>query len=57
MGKTNKPGGGEIGGVQYRRSKTWQIALGQMNAGYGVATATAGFILTATRIFDGEDSV
>lgn len=72
MGKTNKPGGGETGGVQYRRSKTWQIALGQMNAGvgmcfyillgyasyvanvgYGVATATAGFILTATRIFDG----
>lgn len=35
MGKTNKPGGGEIGGVQYRRSKTWQIALGQMNAGVG----------------------
>lgn len=58
--------------VKYRRAKTWQIALGQVNsgaamcfyilmgyasycanAGYGIATAAVGIILTCTRIFDG----
>jgi Na+/melibiose symporter-like transporter len=62
----------EIDGVQYRRAKTWHIALSQINGGssmafyiligmisylanegYGIAVAVAGFILTATRIFDG----
>lgn len=62
----------EIDGVQYRRAKTWHIALSQLNsgsamafyiligmisylsnAGYGIAVALTGFILTATRIFDG----
>jgi Na+/melibiose symporter-like transporter len=62
----------EIDGVQYRRAKTWHIALSQLNsgsamafytligmisylanAGYGIAVAVTGFILTATRIFDG----
>lgn len=62
----------EIDGVQYRRAKTWRIALSQLNsasgmcfyilmgyasylanAGYGVATAVVGLILTGTRVFDG----
>lgn len=62
----------EIDGVQYRRAKTWHIALSQLNSGsamafyiligmisylsntgYGIAVALTGFILTATRIFDG----
>lgn len=29
----NKPSQSEIDGVQYRRTKTWQIALAQMNSG------------------------
>ena len=29
----NKPSQSEIDGVQYRRAKTWQIALAQMNSG------------------------
>lgn len=62
----------EVDGVQYRRAKTWQIALSQFNngsamvfyslvglmsylqnAGYGIAVAAAGIILTATRLLDG----
>ncbi len=72
MGKNEKMSQSEIDGVQYRRVKTWQIALSQLNggasmafymlmgmasylanAGYGIAVAVAGMILTATRIFDG----
>ena len=59
-------------GVEYRRAKTWQIAMTMMsnslsmtfytligymsylaNAGYGIALAAAGVILTVTRLFDG----
>ncbi len=59
-------------GVEYRRAKTWQIAMTMMsnslsmafysligymsylaNAGYGIALAAAGIILTVTRLFDG----
>ena len=59
-------------GVEYRRAKTWEIALSQMNngsamifytlvglmaylqnAGYGIAVAVAGIILTVTRVLDG----
>ena len=62
----------EIDGVQYRRAKTWWIALSQLNggasmafyilmgmasyianAGYGIAVAVTGLIITATRVFDG----
>lgn len=58
--------------VQYRRAKTWHIALSQLNAGsgtifmlligmmsylanagYGIAVAIVGLILTGARIFDG----
>ncbi|MGX5696247.1 MFS transporter [Agromyces soli] len=58
--------------MTYRRAKTWEIALSQMNngsamifyvlvglmsylqnAGYGIAVAAAGLILTFTRVFDG----
>ena len=58
--------------VQYRRAKTWQIALFTLvnganmafyvlmtyvsylaNAGYGIAVAVTGVIMTATRLFDG----
>ena len=72
MAKTSKPTQSEIDGVQYRRAKTWQIAIAQLqngssvsfyilmgmmsyvaNAGYGIAVAAVGLILSATRIFDG----
>lgn len=72
MSKKQKISQSEIDGVQYRRAKTWRIALAQMNsgasmtfyilmtyasyvanAGYGIATAVIGLILTSTRIFDG----
>lgn len=72
MGRNNKMQQNEVDGVQYRRAKTWQIALSQMNsgasmafysligmasyianAGYGIAVAVAGIILTAARVFDG----
>lgn len=62
----------EADGVIYRRAKTWEIALSQMNngsamifytlvglmsylqnAGYGIAVAAAGIILTVTRVLDG----
>ncbi len=58
--------------VQYRRAKTWQIAMFTLvnganmafyvlmtyvsylaNAGYGIAVAVTGVIMTATRLFDG----
>lgn len=72
MAKTAKLTASETDGVQYRRAKTWQIALSQLNngsamifyvlvgmmsylqnAGYGIAVAAAGLILTGTRILDG----
>ncbi len=72
MARTPKPTPSEVDGVQYRRARTWQIALSQanngsamifyvlvglmsyvQNAGYGIAVAIAGVILTATRILDG----
>ena len=72
MSKGRKLTASEVDGVQYRRAKTWHIALSQLNngsamifytlvglmsylqnAGYGIAVAVAGFILTGTRILDG----
>lgn len=72
MVRTPKRTPSEVDGVQYRRARTWQIALSQanngsamifyvlvglmsyvQNAGYGIAVAVAGVILTATRILDG----
>lgn len=71
MGK-QKISASEADGVNYKRAKTWRIALASMNgaggmcfyilmtyasyvanAGYGIATAVVGIILTVTRIFDG----
>ncbi|QIK71091.1 hypothetical protein G7070_00805 [Propioniciclava coleopterorum] len=72
MAKARTLSAGEIDGVDYRRARTWQIALSQLNngsamifyvlvglmsylqnAGYGIAVAAAGLILTGTRILDG----
>ena len=72
MARIPRPTASEADGVAYRRAKTWEIALSQMNngsamifytlvglmsylqnAGYGIAVAVAGIILTATRVFDG----
>lgn len=72
MARAKQLSASETDGVQYRRAKTWQIALSQMNngsamifyvlvglmsylqnAGYGIAVAVAGVILTGTRILDG----
>lgn len=72
MARTRKPTTSEVDGVEYRRVKTWQLALSQanngsamifyvlvglmsylQNAGYGIAVAAAGIMLTATRVLDG----
>lgn len=72
MAKARALTASEVDGVAYRRAKTWQIALSQMNngsamifyslvglmsylqnAGYGIAVAVAGLILTGTRMLDG----
>ena len=72
MGKKKKLTPSEENGVEYRRAKTWQIALSQLNggagmafyilmgmasyianAGYGIAVAVTGIILTGTRVLDG----
>ncbi|TRY16707.1 sugar transporter [Tessaracoccus rhinocerotis] len=72
MARTKKLTASEIDGVDYRRAKTWRIALSQanngsamifyvlvglmsylQNAGYGIAVAVAGIILTVTRVLDG----
>jgi Na+/melibiose symporter-like transporter len=72
MSKKQKMSQSQGDGVEYRRAKTWRIALSQMNsgasmtfyilmtyasyvanAGYGIATAVVGLILTSTRILDG----
>ena len=72
MARTPKQTASEADGVTYRRARTWEIALSQMNngsamifyvlvglmsylqnAGYGIAVAAAGLILTFTRVFDG----
>lgn len=72
MARAMKLSASEVDGVLYRRARTWQIALSQMNngsamifyvlvglmsylqnAGYGIAVAAAGLILTATRLLDG----
>lgn len=72
MARNPRQTASEADGVTYRRAKTWEIALSQMNngsamiffvlvglmsylqnAGYGIAVAAAGLILTVTRVFDG----
>ncbi|MGR0318210.1 MFS transporter [Agromyces sp. ZXT2-3] len=72
MARNPKQTASEADGVTYRRARTWEIALSQMNngsamifytlvglmaylqnAGYGIAVAVAGLILTVTRVFDG----
>ena len=72
MARNPKQTASEADGVTYRRARTWEIALSQMNngsamifytliglmsyvqnAGYGIAVAAAGIILTVTRVFDG----
>ncbi|MFC7619313.1 MFS transporter [Microlunatus sp. GCM10028923] len=72
MARTRKLTASEVDGVDYRRARTWHIALSQLNngsamifyvlvglmsylqnAGYGIAVAAAGFILTGTRVLDG----
>lgn len=72
MARNPKQTASEADGVSYRRARTWEIALSQMNngsamifytlvglmsyvqnAGYGIAVAAAGIILTVTRVFDG----
>ena len=72
MARTRKQTASEADGVTYRRARTWEIALSQLNngsamifyvlvglmsylqnAGYGIAVAVAGIILTVTRVLDG----
>lgn len=72
MARNPKQTASQADGVTYRRARTWEIALSQMNngsamifytlvglmsylqnAGYGIAVAVAGIILTVTRVFDG----
>ena len=72
MARTEKVSNSQRDGVQYRRAKTWHIALSQLyngagicfyvlmsyatyigNAGYGILVAVTGFIITASRVFDG----
>ncbi|RXZ50584.1 hypothetical protein ESP57_01885 [Agromyces fucosus] len=72
MARNPKQTASEADGVSYRRARTWEIALSQMNngsamifytlvglmsyvqnAGYGIAVAAAGIVLTVTRVFDG----
>lgn len=69
MSKNQKVSRSEQDGVQYRRAKTWQIALSQLtgaaqmcfymlmtyigNSNFGILVGVTGVIITASRIFDG----